>query len=105
MIWHHCFIVLSGPLPLLGWDICLREIPHSTNLFLSGTYLEGVLRDTSTLAWRAARAVGDHDLNSFFLRADPIDMKEKLEPGMTVWLIPGQRWPAVRVEPSKKDVH
>jgi multidrug resistance efflux pump len=38
--------------------------------------------------WRAARAVGDHDLNSFFLRADPIDMKEKLEPGMTVWLVP-----------------
>jgi len=39
--------------------------------------------------WRAARAVGDHDLNSFFLRADPIELKEKLEPGMTVWLIPG----------------
>ena len=39
--------------------------------------------------WRAARAVGDHDLNSFFLRADPIDMKERLEPGMTVWLSPG----------------
>jgi HlyD family secretion protein len=39
--------------------------------------------------WRAARAVGDHDLNSSFLRADPIEMKEKLEPGMTVWLIPG----------------
>jgi hypothetical protein len=38
--------------------------------------------------WRAARAVGDHDLNSFFLRADPIDMNEKLEPGMTVWLVP-----------------
>jgi HlyD family secretion protein len=38
--------------------------------------------------WRAARAVGDHDLNSFFLRADPLDTKVKLEPGMTVWLIP-----------------
>ena len=38
--------------------------------------------------WRAARAVGDHDLNSFFLRADPVEMKEKLEPGMTVWLEP-----------------
>ncbi len=38
--------------------------------------------------WRAARAVGDHDLNSFFLRADPIEMKERLEPGMTVWLVP-----------------
>ncbi len=37
--------------------------------------------------WRAARAVGDHDLNSFAVRADPHEIKEKLEPGMTVWLI------------------
>jgi multidrug resistance efflux pump len=36
--------------------------------------------------WRAARAVGDHDLNTFFVRADPIEMKG-LEPGMTLWLV------------------
>jgi HlyD family secretion protein len=37
--------------------------------------------------WRAARAVGDHDLNSFRLRLDPVDAKDDgLEPGMTVWL-------------------
>jgi multidrug resistance efflux pump len=36
--------------------------------------------------WRAARAVGDHDLNSFRLRLDPPDADEKLEPGMSVWL-------------------
>jgi HlyD family secretion protein len=38
--------------------------------------------------WRAARAVGDHDLNTFFLRADPTDEHgaARLEPGMTVWL-------------------
>lgn len=37
--------------------------------------------------WRAARAVGDHDLNSFRLRLDPTDAKElDLQPGMTVWL-------------------
>lgn len=36
--------------------------------------------------WRAARAVGDHDLNSFFLRADPVADTAALEPGMTVWL-------------------
>lgn len=37
--------------------------------------------------WRAARAVGDHDLNSFRLRLDPIDGKDDgLQPGMTVWL-------------------
>ena len=36
--------------------------------------------------WRAARAVGDHDLNSFRLRLDPDGSGEGLEPGMTVWL-------------------
>lgn len=36
--------------------------------------------------WRAARAVGDHDLNSFRLRLDPLAATEGLEPGMTVWL-------------------
>ena len=37
--------------------------------------------------WRAARVVGDHDLNTFLLRADPIDTTDgELQPGMTVWL-------------------
>ncbi len=36
--------------------------------------------------WRAARAVGDHDLNSFRLRLDPTADGAGLEPGMTVWL-------------------
>jgi HlyD family secretion protein len=36
--------------------------------------------------WRAARAVGDHDLNSFRLRLDPNGGVDGLEPGMTVWL-------------------
>ena len=36
--------------------------------------------------WRAARAVGDHDLNSFLLRADPDEPARSLEPGMTVWI-------------------
>jgi len=39
--------------------------------------------------WRAARAVGDHDLNSFRLRLDPIGAVSGLQPGMTVWL-PGR---------------
>jgi HlyD family secretion protein len=35
--------------------------------------------------WRAARVVGDHDLNTFLLRLDPIgDAPASLEPGMTV---------------------
>jgi HlyD family secretion protein len=36
--------------------------------------------------WRAARAVGDHDINSFLVSADPLRAPEGLEPGMTVWI-------------------
>ena len=36
--------------------------------------------------WRAARAVGDHDLNSFRLRLDPVGPVDGLQPGMSVWL-------------------
>ena len=36
--------------------------------------------------WRAARAVGDHDLNSFLLRVDPVGDSDAMEPGMTVWI-------------------
>ncbi len=36
--------------------------------------------------WHAARAVGDHDINSFLVRADPLQGADGLEPGMTVWI-------------------
>jgi multidrug resistance efflux pump len=36
--------------------------------------------------WRAARAVDDHDLNTFAIRADPLNPTDGLEPGMTVWI-------------------
>ena len=36
--------------------------------------------------WRATRAVGDHDINSFFVRSEPTGSIDELEPGMTVWL-------------------
>ena len=36
--------------------------------------------------WRAARAVGDHDLNAFRVRLDPEGGGQGLEPGMTIWL-------------------
>jgi multidrug resistance efflux pump len=36
--------------------------------------------------WRAARAVGDHDLNGFSVRIDPVDRRADLPPGMTVWI-------------------
>lgn len=39
-------------------------------------------------AWRAARATGDHDLNTFFVRLDPVSPVPDLAPGQTVWLNP-----------------
>ncbi len=36
--------------------------------------------------WRAARATGDHDLNTFFLRLDPAAAAPDMAPGQTVWL-------------------
>jgi multidrug resistance efflux pump len=41
--------------------------------------------------WRAARAVGDHDLNMFAVRADPTEVVQDLEPGMTVWISTASR--------------
>jgi HlyD family secretion protein len=47
------------------------------------------LRDRGEFAtWRAARASGDHDLNTFFLRIDPDRSARTLAPGQTVWLHP-----------------
>jgi HlyD family secretion protein len=46
------------------------------------------LRDWGEFAtWRAARASGDHDLNTLFLRLDPITPVPNLEAGQTVWLV------------------
>ena len=55
-----------------------------------GKSLEGRVTELRPLGefatWRAARAVGDHDLNSFLVRVDPVVAAPELEPGMTVWL-------------------
>lgn len=40
--------------------------------------------------WRAARAVGDHDLNTFRIRAEPAGPVD-LDPGATVWLGPSAK--------------
>jgi HlyD family secretion protein len=37
-------------------------------------------------AWRAARASGDHDLHTFFLRLDPVAATPSYAVGQTVWL-------------------
>jgi multidrug resistance efflux pump len=56
----------------------------------AGDALEGRVTEMRPLGefatWRAARAVGDHDLNSFLVRVDPLAAAPELQPGMTVWL-------------------
>jgi multidrug resistance efflux pump len=49
--------------------------------------------------WRATRAVGDHDLNSFLLRADPVAGATDLQPGMTVFIAPADATPSPRKHP------
>ena len=46
--------------------------------------------------WRATRAVDDHDLNSFLLRADPAAGGTGLQPGMTVFIAPAATSPSTR---------
>jgi HlyD family secretion protein len=46
--------------------------------------------------WRAARAVGDHDLNTFLIRADPVSSAGNLQPGMSVLLDRRPAKPAVQ---------
>ena len=43
--------------------------------------------------WRAARAVGDHDLNTFSIRADAPAGAAPLPPGVTVWIASGDEQP------------
>jgi hypothetical protein len=39
--------------------------------------------------WRTARAVGDYDLKTLLIRADPVETTAaSLQPGMSVWLEP-----------------
>jgi len=41
----------------------------------------------SFAVWQAERAVGDHDRNTVRLRVEPTAKLDRLEPGMTVWLV------------------
>jgi HlyD family secretion protein len=56
----------------------------------TGETIEGEVTEMRPLGefatWRAARAVGDHDLNSFLVRIDPVSPPATLQPGMTVSL-------------------
>jgi HlyD family secretion protein len=59
-------------------------------LTASGQHIPGRVSEIYPLGefavWRAARAVSDHDLNSFLVRIDPTGPSDGIEPGMTVWI-------------------
>ena len=64
------------------------EAKHGTD---STPGIVTVMRDRGEFAvWRAARASGDHDLNTFFVRVDPVTPDPTLAPGQTVWLTPAR---------------
>jgi HlyD family secretion protein len=66
----------------VGSKVALRTAANAT---LDARLTE--LRPLGEFAtWRAARAVGDHDLNSFRVRFDPIGEAKGIEPGMTMFL-------------------
>jgi HlyD family secretion protein len=71
----------------------LQGLTTGSNVTLvtsAGRSLRGRITELRALGefatWKAARAVGDHDLNSFLVRVDPIESVDALEPGMTVWI-------------------
>jgi HlyD family secretion protein len=67
------------------------DVDAKTDVTLaSGQTIEGLVSEIRPLGefatWRAARAVGDHDLSSFLVRIDPLEPKPIIQPGATVWL-------------------
>jgi HlyD family secretion protein len=66
----------------------VQLVPTDGNNLIQARVTEIIARGEFA-TWRAARAVGDHDLNTFVLRADPVGpATEALQPGMSVWLRP-----------------
>jgi HlyD family secretion protein len=66
----------------------VRLIPASGGEAVNARVTELIPRGEFA-TWRAARVVGDHDLNTFLVRIDPLGDKTRgLQPGMTVWLDP-----------------
>ncbi|HTC08611.1 MAG TPA: HlyD family efflux transporter periplasmic adaptor subunit [Acetobacteraceae bacterium] len=68
----------------IGASVSLRD---ASNQMIPAKVVE--LRDWGAFAvWRAARATGDHDLNTFFVRLDTVGPAAGLRAGQTVWLTP-----------------
>ena len=64
------------------------ELPLGADNKISARVAEIIARGEFA-TWRAARVVGDHDLNTFVIRADPISpASDALQAGMSVLLKP-----------------
>jgi hypothetical protein len=73
--------------PLRGMDIgTTLTLAASGRSEPIGAKVTEVRRLGDFATWRAARAVGDHDLNTFAVHADPTRPANRLEPGMAVWI-------------------
>jgi HlyD family secretion protein len=84
------FIVREDQLPGITIGAGLELVVENTGKAIPARITE--IRALGEFAtWRAARAAGDHDLNSFLVRADPAGDAPDLQPGMTVWLSGGAR--------------
>ena len=66
----------------IGWRVKLVPAGGSPSI---EARIDEIIPRGEFATWRAARAVGDYDLNTFLIRADPIGGAESLQPGMTVW--------------------
>jgi HlyD family secretion protein len=51
-----------------------------------GAQISEIIPLADFATWRAARAVGDQDLNTYFVRADGSGDIGSLEPRVTVWI-------------------
>jgi hypothetical protein len=79
-------IVVCSAVPEIAVNRDLSTVGSPVKLLTAkGNTIEARVTELRALGefatWRAARAVGDHDLNSFFVRADALEANEKLQPG------------------------
>jgi HlyD family secretion protein len=72
---------IGAPVELDPADLHAHIVAHVSEIAPRGEFA----------TWRAARAVGDYDLNTFLVRADPAVSNNELQPGMTVWINRQQR--------------
>lgn len=79
------FNVREDQLRGLGIGTQVTLVDGADNRRISAQISE-MLRLGDFATWRAARAVGDHDLNTFFIRVDGSGDVGNLEPGVTVWI-------------------